>query len=160
MNVNRHIMPGGYYFGRSDEVVATLLGSCVAVTLWHPRLRLMALTHFVLPHSLAASATDTRYGTAVFDRLQQDLQRAGASPQDCRLALFGGGACLARDDAETHIGLRNVAFAREQCQRLGWRVAREDLGDVGYRRISLDGRNGTLTCVHIASRALPSVAAL
>ena len=46
----RHIIePGGFYFGDNENEIYTLLGSCVAVTLWHPFLNFAGMCHVILP---------------------------------------------------------------------------------------------------------------
>ncbi len=44
----RNINPGGWAI-ETDRPIATLLGSCVAVCLWDPKLRVGGLNHFMLP---------------------------------------------------------------------------------------------------------------
>ena len=44
------LQPGEFYFGEGKTRVRTLLGSCVAITLWHPRLHLGGMSHYVLPN--------------------------------------------------------------------------------------------------------------
>ena len=41
--------PGEYAFGTELDRIRTILGSCVAVTFWHPGLRLGAMCHYLLP---------------------------------------------------------------------------------------------------------------
>ena len=43
------LMPGELWSGRGAASVRTLLGSCVALTLWHPRLRVGGMCHYLLP---------------------------------------------------------------------------------------------------------------
>ena len=57
--------PGDLYFGRGEHQVRTLLGSCVGITLWHPRAYLggMCHVHGAEPRpreSLRTSATSCR----------------------------------------------------------------------------------------------------
>jgi hypothetical protein len=44
----RNVNPGGWAI-ESERPIATLLGSCVAVCLWDPALRIGGLNHFMLP---------------------------------------------------------------------------------------------------------------
>ena len=39
------LQPGEWFFGQSPNRISTLLGSCVAVTVWHPILRCGGLCH-------------------------------------------------------------------------------------------------------------------
>jgi chemotaxis protein CheD len=43
------IMPGQWHFGPEQITVKTLLGSCVALTLWHPQRRIGGMCHYLLP---------------------------------------------------------------------------------------------------------------
>ncbi len=43
------LQPGELYFGDGRTRVRTLLGSCVAIAVWHPRLRIGGLCHYMLP---------------------------------------------------------------------------------------------------------------
>lgn len=146
MNTQRFLMPGEYHFGQHPGPVVTLLGSCVAVTLWHPQRRLLAVSHFIVP-SGPLDMLDTRTGTAVFARLQQDMIRHRTAPGEYRKGLYGGGSCLqAGKHTSLQVGLKNIAFARERFALLGWRTDDEQLGGLGYRRLTVDGRDGRLAC--------------
>ena len=146
MTAPRFLMPGEYLFGQHPEPVVTLLGSCVAVVLWHPRRRLLAVSHFVVPAG-AFAQDDTRSGEAVFARLQEDMVRHRSAPGEYRKGLYGGGSCLQPGrPGSLQIGLKNIAFARDQFDLLGWRIDDQQLGGMGYRRLTLDGRDGQLIC--------------
>ena len=43
------LQPGEFYFGEGKTRIRTLLGSCVAITLWHPRLHIGGMSHYMLP---------------------------------------------------------------------------------------------------------------
>ena len=43
------LQPGDFYFGDRDTRIRTLLGSCVSITMWHPRLHVGGMCHFMLP---------------------------------------------------------------------------------------------------------------
>jgi hypothetical protein len=43
------LQPGEFYFGDHETRIRTLLGSCVAITMWHPRLRIGGMCHYLLP---------------------------------------------------------------------------------------------------------------
>ena len=45
------LQPGEFYFGDEKTRIRTLLGSCVAIVLWHPKLRIGGMCHYMLPHS-------------------------------------------------------------------------------------------------------------
>ena len=43
------LLPGEFHFGDQDDRIITLLGSCVAITLWHPEKRIGGMCHYMLP---------------------------------------------------------------------------------------------------------------
>ncbi|MCQ4315077.1 chemotaxis protein [Stutzerimonas zhaodongensis] len=146
MTAPRFLLPGEYLFGKHPGSVVTLLGSCVAIVLWHPQRRILAVSHFVVPGG-AFDQNDTRSGEAVFLLLQQDMVRHRTAPEEYRKGIYGGGTCLQPGrPGSLQIGLKNIAFARERFGQFGWRVDDQQLGGMGYRRLTVDGRDGLLAC--------------
>src|SRR5262245_20243998 len=45
------LQAGEFYFGGEKTRIRTLLGSCVAITVWHPKLRIGGMSHYMLPRS-------------------------------------------------------------------------------------------------------------
>lgn len=43
-----YLLPGEYFVGDARYRIRTVLGSCVSITLWHRRLRIGAMSHFLL----------------------------------------------------------------------------------------------------------------
>ena len=87
-----HLLAGQLYFGNQAKTIRTLLGSCVAVTLWNPRRRLGGMCHFLLPNRQRADGTplDGRFGEEALYLLVQALLRAGTKPQEYVSHLYGG----------------------------------------------------------------------
>src|SRR5664279_3361231 len=61
------LMPGEWHFGPQALTLSTLLGSCVAVTLWHPGRRIGGMCHYLLPSRIrpAGAALEGRFGDEV-----------------------------------------------------------------------------------------------
>ena len=47
--VNVYLPAGKFHFGGGNVRVHTLLGSCVAITVWHPLKRVGGICHYLLP---------------------------------------------------------------------------------------------------------------
>lgn len=146
------LRPGDYFFGRHDGQVTTLLGSCVSIILWHPRWRLLSVSHYVLPRDpthqgLRSNPLDTRYGEAVFRRLHADMLRHGTRACEYRKSIFGGGTLsgpLGRIAAR--VGHSNSEFAHRQFGLRNWQVDHCDINGDHYRRLSVDGNSGRIDC--------------
>jgi len=153
------LMPGDYFVGDERYRVRTLLGSCVSITLWHPGLRVGAMSHFLLPGDRAsrkgAAAAKHHdkpgmYGADAMDLLLAGLGALGVAPAQCQGKIFGGGAMFPRSAKVRDIGLQNGDFARELLQRHGIMVVSESLFGEGHRQLIFTIRSG-----EVLSRQVP-----
>lgn len=143
--------PGELHFGEAPTRIRTLLGSCVAITLWHPHRKLGGMCHFMLPSRLwrrvpPGEALDGRYADEAIDLLLAQIRDRGAQPAQFQAKLFGGGNMfpgMTRPDAD-HIGLRNAQTARALIGRLGASLVGEDLAGVGHRSLVFELASGNV----------------
>lgn len=134
--------PGELACGFQREVFGTLLGSCVAITLWHPRHRFGSICHFILPMEAQPAAADGRYGSGAFALMRADLARHGVPLSECTAKIFGGGRMFNSAADTQDIGARNVSKARQLLTEAGLTASAENVGDEGYRRLYFDVASG------------------
>lgn len=148
--------PGEYFFGQHPGTVTTLLGSCVAIIAWHPRWRLLAVSHYLLPNDPRAyNDLDTRYGAAVFRRIQADMRRHGTDPSEYRKGIYGGGSLMRLEGRPARrIGDDNSTFAQQQFSLRNWAVDHCDLQGQHYRRLQIDGQSGAIDCQRNGAQAV------
>ena len=138
------LQPGEFYFGEDRTRIRTLLGSCVAVTLWHPARKFGGMSHFMLPSrpSFRGGQTlDGRYADDVMFLFRRELTRTGTRPGEYRVKVFGGGrmfAFAARTGSTLDIAERNIQAARQLLGEHGFSVSVEDVGGDGHRNVMLD----------------------
>src|SRR5262249_50444318 len=77
-------LPGEFYVtGKSDEVIVTVLGSCVAACIRDPLLGIGGMNHFMLPQSHSgrwgSDAEPTRFGNFAMEKLINEVIKAGAT---------------------------------------------------------------------------------
>ncbi len=129
--------PGDHYTtGAPDEMIVTVLGSCVAACVRNPHSGYGGMNHFMLPESssgdwLGASAS-MRYGTYAMEVLINDVLKSGCSRQDLEIKLFGGANFQA---GTLMVGWQNADFALRYLEAEGLRVVAADLGGTDARRI-------------------------
>lgn len=144
----RFLRPGELAFTSGVTHLKTLLGSCVAVTLWHPASRQGAMCHFLLPANPQPSLlVDGRYGVDALGVLHRHFEKLGISVADLQAGLFGGGdvtGAMACSVVET-VGARNVGTARLFLQGHGYRIHQEEVRGRTGRTIHLDPVRGTVT---------------
>ncbi|GAA5173654.1 chemoreceptor glutamine deamidase CheD [Niveibacterium umoris] len=141
------INPGGVYFGEGDERIETLLGSCVAVTIWHPAYRIGGMCHFLLPRRpvdvrLRLAAPDGRYGTDAIQALLDHARRRGTPIGDYTVKIFGGGRVLDLEPHHGSVGDQNARFVMHQIESLGLIASAVDLTGDGYRYLRFELSSG------------------
>jgi len=138
------LQPGEFYFGEEKTRIRTLLGSCVAVTLWNPRLRIGGMCHYMLPsrpHRKKDEPLDGRYADEVLEMFLHELRRSHTRPADYQVKIFGGGRMFTHaHKAKRHVDVsdRNVETARQLIVKHGFKSVAEDLGGNGHRNVVLD----------------------
>lgn len=138
------LQPGEFYFGEEKTRIRTLLGSCVAITLWHPRLRVGGMAHYMLPQRPNRSKDqplDGRYAEEVMLMFQRELQDARTRPGEYQVKLFGGGHMFAHArNGKRHVDVsdRNVETGRQLIALHGFKILAEDLGGEGHRNVVFD----------------------
>lgn len=139
------LLPGQWWFGAGARSIRTLLGSCVAVSLWHPRLRLGGMCHYVLPsrHRRLHLALDGRYGDEAIELLVSALRAAGTGPGDYEARLWGGADLYGEGGAPvTKIGTRNAARGRWLLRQHGFHLLQLDVGGSMHRTVELGMATG------------------
>jgi len=142
------LLPGEYFVGGAQHRIRTLLGSCVAMTLWHPQLRIGAMSHFLLPRRDPSrpGAPDGRYGEEVLALMLAQLRRRGVDARQCQAKVFGGGAMFPQ--IEPHggagIGHQNAQAALHMLERHDIDVVSQSVLGVGHRQIVFYVRSGDI----------------
>lgn len=138
------LQPGEFYFGEEKTRIRTLLGSCVAITLWHPKLRVGGMAHYMLPQRpdrAKDQPLDGRYAEEVMLMFQRELQDSRTRPDEYQVKLFGGGRMFAyarKDKRHVDVSDRNIDIGRQLIAQHGFRVLAQDLGGDGHRNVVFD----------------------
>jgi chemotaxis protein CheD len=140
---NAKILPGEYYVTRSEEVITTVLGSCISACIRDPSARVGGMNHFMLPEDSSSgdgnrwldpvAGLATRYGTHAMESLINELMKLGGTRSRFEIKLFGAGRILA---SVTDVGARNIEFVHNFLKTEGLRALAEDLGDIFPRRVA------------------------
>jgi chemotaxis protein CheD len=134
------VYPGGFHFGPAGTRISTLLGSCVAVCLWHPGLRIGGMCHFMLPGRgrTASAPGDGRFAEGAFELFLAELARTGTRPSQYNGKIFGGGVQM----LEGRVAGANVAAGLALLDRHGFPLLTRDVGGTGARFLHFDLATG------------------
>lgn len=154
------LSPGDFHFGGAELRLRTLLGSCVAITLWHPERRIGGMCHFVLPARPPGrpGQLDGHYGEDAMALFLAELRHTGTRPEEYHAKLFGGGRMFEHSHAlhppatpiETFdVAMRNVQCAHELVRQHGFHLVAEHLGGNGHRNVIFDIGSGAVWLRHV-----------
>lgn len=139
--------PGEWYFGGSETQIRTLLGSCVSITVWHPRHKVGGMCHYLLAergkyHNTPLSG---RYADEALLLLLQQIMHTGLAVKEFHTKLIGGAAVLTnieRNLPAHDVPGRNIEVARKLTKQLGFHIQAEDLGGTSPRMVRFDIDSG------------------
>lgn len=144
---NLHLVAGQLYFGNTAARVHTLLGSCVAVTLWNPKRSLGGMCHFLLPtrQRPAGAPRDARFGDEALEMLVEALIKAGTKPQEYEAHLYGGADTMPdMGGVKFNVGERNIEQGWTLIDRYGFVLQNVDVGDHVPRNVSMTFPGGVV----------------
>jgi chemotaxis protein CheD len=145
--------PGDLYFGDRETRIRTLLGSCVAVTLWHPRALLGGMCHFVVPTRQLTGMhheLEGRYADEAFLMLLNEIRATSTSPDEYQVKMFGGGSQFTEMTGQVmDVAARNVDAGLELLRYHGLTLTSMHLGGTGHRQVVLDVWSGDVWLRHV-----------
>jgi len=137
--------PGDFYFGAGRTRISTLLGSCISITLWHPRKRIGGMCHYMLTernpqNSRPANvALDGRYASEAFALFLQHVEAAGTRPGEYQAKLFGGANMFSGGSTgKMDIGPRNIDYGRQLLAAKNITLIAEHVGGSGRRKLHFE----------------------
>jgi len=135
------ILPGEYYVSTNNELITTVLGSCISACIRDVKFGVGGMNHFMLPlgceieHSGKTHLTSaTRYGNFAMEMLINEIIKAGGNKKYMEVKLFGGGRVLS-NMSTIDIGKKNIDFVHDYLSEEGLKVTSEDTGDIYPRKI-------------------------
>ena len=130
------ILPGEYYISATNELITTVLGSCVSACVRDHNNGIGGMNHFMLPANRLSEVTliseAARYGNYAMEHMINDILRYGGERRNLEFKLFGGGKVLS---TMMDIGKKNIDFILDYIQTEGFKISSEDLGDVYPRKV-------------------------
>ena len=137
--------PGEIYFGKEPTIISTLLGSCVAATLWHPKEKVGGMCHIVLPESPEGKC-EMKYGDCAIDEFVKQITRYQTQAKDYVVNLYGGSDMFPdmEKSAGMKIGERNLKKTQQLLEHYNFRISEVDAGGTHSRKIRLDLSNGSV----------------
>jgi len=140
------VFPGEFHVtARPDEMLVTILGSCVAACIRDPVTKLGGMNHFMLRQGHSSGwgndPQSTRYGNFAMEKLINELIKGGCSRDRMEIKVFGGGNVI-DSISNRPVGTQNAEFVLHFLEAEGLRCAVQDLGGQYPRRIHYSPATG------------------
>jgi len=130
-----------YSIGKNGHPLSTwALGSCLAIILFDPSRKIVALAHAMLPDPIAKVDNPAKYVSTAIYTMMHDLVKLGVKKDKLRAGLVGGAKILKFRWSHsslplTQIGTRNIQRARRILMDLGIPIRVEDIGGTRSRNL-------------------------
>jgi len=141
------INAGEYYVSNEQEMLGTILGSCVAICLHDEVKGIAGMNHFMLPGRVLIGnyelSNSEKYGINATDTLLTKMEEKGADRKNIKAKIFGGGAVMeAMKDSRMKIPFDNVSHAFMMIEMEDIPIIESDTGGKYTRKIYMDVKSG------------------
>ncbi len=142
------LLPGEYYVTTSDEMITTVLGSCVSACIRDAVSGIGGMNHFMLPETSRSRldnrhesivGTALRYGNYAMEHLINTILQYGGKRKNLEVKLFGGGKIIA---TLGDVGARNIEFVLDYVDTEALKLVSKDLGDIYPRKVNFYPKTG------------------
>lgn len=138
------VLPGEFYVSKNEELISTVLGSCIAACVYDEDSGVGGMNHFMLPGgkveaALAADDLNCRYGNWAMEYLINEVIKNGGSRENLKIKLFGGGKIIR---SMTDIGLGNIRFAHDYIEEESLELVSHDVGGPWPRKVVFNPQSG------------------
>jgi len=130
--------------GRAPERMKSILGSCIGLAIYHPRLKTGVMAHIVLPDSAGRGGTPGKFADTAVPEMLKLLKELG-TPAHGLTAKLTGGANMFAGSGPLQIGDANAEAVARTLKSAGIRVAGQDVGGTKGRRVTFDCTSGEMT---------------
>jgi chemotaxis protein CheD len=119
MEENIHFLyPAALFASKTPHMVTTILGSCVAVCIYDPIMRIGGINHYMLPLWNGQGLASPKYGNIAIERLIEKMINLGCNKSVMQAKVFGGGEVIETNITQFNIGARNIKLAFDMLEEM------------------------------------------
>lgn len=152
-DIPRHFLyPAALFASSKPHQVSTILGSCVAVCLYDPVLRIGGINHYMLPLWNGQGLASPKYGNIAIEKLIKKMQHLGSKKHNLKAKVFGGGEVITSNISQFHIGQRNIQLAKDLLKEYNIPIISSSTGGKHGRKIIYFTQTGEVMQRYISSQ--------
>jgi chemotaxis protein CheD len=132
------IYPGEFHVSPTD-IIATVLGSCIAVCIKDRKTGIGGMNHFMLPGDVRSQdmflSSSAKYGMFAMEQLLNEMIKQNGSKKDFEAKVFGGGHVLNFRKTDGNVPESNIEFVKAFLNMEQIPVVKQDVGGYAGRKI-------------------------
>ncbi len=140
----KYLYPATLYAEKEPAIVDTILGSCVAVCLYDPVLRMGAINHYMLPLWNGTGLASPKYGNIAIEKVIERMQSFGSKIPNIQAKVFGGGEVVETKINTFKIGQRNIEIAEQMLREKNISIVSRSVGGNNGRKIRFNTQTGVV----------------
>ena len=148
-----YLQPGEFFWGDESTRIKTLLGSCIAICMWHPGKLIGGMCHSLLPSRLKAvpGKVEARYVEEAVQLFMSEIYKSATKPADYQVKVFGGSEMfnLPNHSEVVSIGKKNIEATKVILKEKGFNIHVEHTGGTGHRNLIYDLWSGDAWLRHV-----------
>jgi len=152
--------PGQIIVTAEEHPIVTVLGSCVALTVYSPEKRIGGIFHALLPEYIEKASIinnsppvspDPDYVDYSFYYLKKRMSELGVNISMTRIMLFGGGDVLQSlvSGTSASVGRKNIEMIKGIIEKEKLKISAEDTGGTKARKIIFHPGSGKIFLEYI-----------
>ncbi|MDF1549586.1 MAG: chemotaxis protein CheD [Bacteroidales bacterium] len=146
------LYPGAIFINQQPYVITTILGSCVALCLYDPVLKIGGMNHFMLPLWNGQGLASPRYGNIAIKKLIDNIVSLGSNRANLKAKVFGGAEIISTNISQFMIGERNISIAKDLLHEENIPIVASSLGGRYGRKILFDTFSGEVRQKYVGNQ--------
>lgn len=141
-NTVLYLHPGELHFSNKSLVVTTVLGSCIAITMYDPVSKFSAISHCQLPKCNSNGCnckncnSSYKYVNCTIKAMIEKFELRKIKISDLEVKLFGGSDVLKKTNNNDYtVGKQNIEEAENELKKLGIKIKAFDTGGTRGRKL-------------------------
>lgn len=147
--MNLFLKPGEVCISREPAIVTTILGSCIAVTMFSERLKIGGICHALLPkHPPSKRWKEFHYVDSSILYMVKEFETMGIAGHEIEIKIFGG-ADIFSVVGRKSVGQANVETALSTIEEKKLNILFSDFGGILGRKLYFYTHTGDVLLKHI-----------
>jgi chemotaxis protein CheD len=146
------LYPGAIFISPEPYLITTILGSCVAICIYDPVLKIGGMNHYMLPLWNGQGLASPRYGNIAIKKIIDNIESLGSNRSNLKVKLFGGAEIISTTISQFMIGERNIHIAKDILHEEKIPVIASSVGGKLGRKIIFDTYTGEVRQKYVGNQ--------